>query len=780
MNHGESGYGKRLTLAGLLLLAMALAIGGVGAAAFALSAALDNRAYAQDGTTTPSPTPTRTPKPTPVPKCDFLVGTSSIRGKLRTSPMQFRGAHGSTDFSPVEDGDGLFDAVNIYGDAPCHWTATPNVNWIKLNNASTGGTVQPDQSSEDLRFEIDSEVARKLPSGTHKGLINFSVASGEPGPGRTLYVELYILAPCALAVQTDNDFLRFEMQAGDDPDEVRPLNITISNAHQAGDCIWEARPSAEWLRATPSAGRLAGGGSVVLRIKPTGAVSQLEPKDADNNFTVAFTTENGISKSVKGALRIEPSPCRLELSLVQDEKFEVTGQQGGPFTPDSIRVRLRNTGGRACEWHTSDGRYFHAEKIGGTLAPRSSDLFEVTVSESADNAPPGEHDDKITVVNAGVAASNAEVSLKLKVSALTCEFTAQVPQELDFTRNTDGVFTAPKTIEIRNGAHRQDCRWSIVAPHWLRVTPTAGVLPGGAIESLEVAVAAEIAMTMEIHRVHDGVINFVGQSEIPADLQFEATLEMGCVATEPCVEIHSTRETIHYGESAGLTLTMRNLLHRPELTVTLTLALPDGWALGAGDFNADCNSGECSEIYRVAPGASQEIEVIASPSAPSSERRESVFTGTVSYVYAGGIAPSSYQIAIPVVVEAAPPDLLIPTNTPAPTATPPPTPTPEPTPTPSPTPTPPPAVAPTLPGGSTPSPITPAPVPFWQDWRVLGLAGLALVLITAVVVVGLLFGLSMLFRRRQPAPAAAPQVQGGSNRRLRSGRSRRRRNLRDD
>ena len=779
MNHGESGYGKRLTLAGLLLLALALAIGGVGAAAFALSAALDNRAYAQDGTTTPSPTPTRTPKPTPVPKCDFLVGTSSIRGKQSGTPMQFSGAHGSSDFRPVESDDGQFDAVNFHGTAPCHWTATPNVDWIDLQRAN--GTVPADQSHDNLRFQIDSAAARKLPPGTHQGQIAFSVSSGDLGPFSTLYVELYLLAPCDLTVH--NDFLRFEMQEGDDPAEVEPLTVTISNALQAGDCVWEAEPSKDWLRVKPSAGRLAGGQSYSLHLNPTGGVSQLDPGDNDYDFSLDFTTENGISETVKGALRIEPSPCRLELSLVQDEQFEVAGPQGGPFTPDSIRVRLRNTGGRACEWHTSDGRYFHAEKIGGTLAPRSSDLFEVTVSESANNAPPGEHDDKITVVNAGAAASNAEVSLKLKVAALTCEFTAQAPQELDFTRNTDGVFTSPKTIEIRNGAHRQDCHWSIVAPHWLRVTPTAGVLPGGAIESLEIAVAAEIATTtMEIHRVHDGVINFVGQSEIPADLQFGATLEMGCVATEPCVEIHSTRETIHYGESAGLTMTMRNLLHRPELTVTLTLALPDGWELGAGDFNADCNSGECSEIYRVAPGTSQEIEVIASPSAPSSERRESVFTGTVSYVYAGGIAPRSYQIEIPVVVEAAPPDFLPefyrPTNTPAPPATLPPTPTPEPTPTPTPAPTPPPAVAPALPGGSTPSPTAPAPVPFWQDWRVLGLAGLALVLITAVVVVGLLLGLSMLFRRRQPAPVVQGAVRGGSNRRLGSGR--RRRSLRDD
>ena len=796
MNHGGYAYG--LKAVGLMLLALVVA-GGIGAAAFALSGALDNRAYAQDATPTPVPTATPAPTPTPVPVCEFLVGTSSNRGKLSTRPMQFTGAQGSSDFNPVEPEDGRFDAVNIYGTALCQWTATPNMDWIKLNNSSSSGIVQPDQAAEGLRFGINSEVARKLPPGTHKGLINFSVASGDPGPGRILYVELYILAPCQLTVQTDSDFMRFEMQAGDDHREVPPGAITISNAYQAGDCIWRARPrtgslSAEWLRVTPSEGRLVGGDSVSLRINPTGAVSKLDPADADYDFSVDFTTENGISESVKGALRIEPAPCRLELSLVQDEQFEVAGQQGGPFTPKSIRVRLRNTGGRACEWHTADGRYFQAGKIGGKLAARDSDLFVVTVSESAENAPPGEHDDKITVVNDEDSESNAEVSLKLKVSALPCEFTAQAPQELDFSRNTDGMFTTPKTIEIRNGAHRQDCRWSIDAPRWLRVTPVAGVLRGGDTQALEVAVAPEIATTMEIHRVHDGVINFVGQAEIPADLQFGATLEMGCVAKEPCVEIHSTREKIAYGESAELTMTMRNLLDRGELTVTLTLALPDGWELGPGDFNADCNRGECSEIYRVAPGTSQEIEIIALPTAPSSEERESIFKGTVSYVYAGGIAPRSYQIVIPVTVDAAPPAILrdfhnetMKAMTPAPTVTlapPTPTPTPAPTPTPPPTPTPTPTptvaapVLPILPGGFTPSPAPVAPAPFWQDWRVLGLAALALVVITAVVVVLLIFVLSRLFRPT-PAPVVSGAVRGGSGRRLGSGRNRRR-NLRDD
>ena len=750
MNHGGSGYGKRLKLAALLL-ALALAIGGITATAIALSGALDNRAYAQSPPSpprdqTPPATPTPTPRPTPVPKCEFLVGTHSNRGKIINRPMQFSGAQGSSDFSPLEREDGQFDAVNIYGDAVCQWAALPNVDWIKLNNSSSSGIVQPDQSTENLRFEINSEVARKLPPGTYKGLINFSVASGDPGPGRVLYVELYILAPCQLTVQTDSDFLRFEMQAGDNPNEVPPGSITISNAYQAGDCIWRARASEDWLRAMPSEGRLRGGQTVSLRINPTGAVSKLDPKDADYDFSVDFTTENGLSESVEGALRIEPAPCRLELSLVQDEQFEVAGQQGGPFTPKSIRVRLRNTGGRACEWHTADGRYFQAGKIGGKLAARDSDLFVVTVSESAENAPPGEHDDKITVVNDEDSESNAEVSLKLKVSALPCEFTAQAPQELDFRRNTDGEFTTPKTIEIRNGAYRQDCRWSIVAPRWLSVTPAAGVLPGGDTQALEVAVAEEIAVDMEIHREHDAVINFVGQSEIPADLQFGATLEMGCVATEPCVEIHSTRKTIRYSESAGLTMTMRNLLHRGELTVTLTLALPDGWELGAGDFNADCNSGECSDRYRVAPGASQEIEINALPTAPSSEKRESLFTGTVSYVYAGAAAPRSYQIAIPVVVEPAPPDLLRdfyrPTSTPEPTATLAPTPTLEPTPTPTPMPTPtPPQLQPPLDAGGaggTGLPLAPTPAPFWQDWRIWAIASAviiaALVIILAVMV----------------------------------------------
>lgn len=717
MNH--SGYGKRLKLAGLLLALAVVAV--IIAAAIALSDALHSPAYAQD----PTQTPTRTPKPTPVPQCEFLVSTSDNRGKWSTRPMQFTGAQGATHFSPVEEADGQFDAVNIYGDAPCHWKATSSVDWITLRQAT--GTVPPDQVHEGLRFQIDGEVARHLPRGTHKGQVNFTVAAGDPGPGSTLYVELYLLGPCELTAQAD--FLTFDLDAGDEPDAAPALPIVISNPIlQSGDCVWRANPSAEWLRVTPSRGTLPGGESVSISVKPTGAVSGLTPRDNDYNFSIQFTTENGISKSVSGALHIEPAPCQLELALSQDE-FEVTGPQEGPFTPDSVRVRIRNTGGRACDWHTSDGRYFHAKKIGGTLNPLATDWFEVAVSESATTAPPGEHIDRITV-NSGVAGGNAEVPLKLIVSQLPCQFTAQAAQGLDFQRNTDGSFTAPKFIGIRNAAHRQDCRWVVTPPLWLSVTPLAGILSGGATASVRIAVAQEIAAVMEEHRVHDGVIKFSGQSEIPDDLQFGATLEMGCVAAEPCVEIHSSREKIVYGENVTVTLTIRNPPGRPELTAILTLELPDGWELAPGDFGADCSSGsQCSKAEQVANGIGK-LEVEASPSAPSSEDRESIFTGNVSYFY-DGAARQSYSIPISITVSKAPPEFFHRTPTPAPA----------PTGTPA-------AVAPT-PGGSPPvlppgqwpdagagsgTNLAPAPTPFWQDWRVWALA-LALVVITAGIVV---------------------------------------------
>lgn len=321
MNHSE--YGKRLKLAGLLL-ALTLAVVGIAAAIVAFGA-LPNRAYAQDET------PTRPPTPTPKPECKFLVGTKTSRGKLRTLPMQFNGAQGSSDFNPVKpDEDGRFEAVNIYGSAPCHWTATPNVDWITLRQST--GAVPPDQVHENLTFAINGEAARKLPRGTHKGQINFSVAAGELGPVSTLYVELYLLGPCQLAVP--DDFLRFDLQAGDDPTAAPPLPIVISNpVLQSGDCVWQASANQEWLRVTPGQGRLPGGESRSLHINPTGAVNVLEPRDADYNFSVQFTTENGISRAVSGALHIEPAPCRLENWPWRRMNLRLPGRRAGRSPP---------------------------------------------------------------------------------------------------------------------------------------------------------------------------------------------------------------------------------------------------------------------------------------------------------------------------------------------------------------------------------------------------------------------------------------------------------------
>ena len=761
MNHGGSGYGKRLKLAALLL-ALALAIGGITATAIALSGALDNRAYAQSP---PSPqdaltrTLTPTPRPTPVPKCEFLVGTHSNRGKIINRPMQFSGAQGSSDFSPLEREDGQFDAVNIYGDALCQWAALPNVDWIKLNNSSSSGIVQPDQSTENLRFEINSEVARKLPPGTYKGLINFSVASGDPGPGRILYVELYILAPCQLTVQTDADFLRFEMQAGDNHNEVPPGSITISNAYQAGDCIWRARPRAdslrgEWLRVTPSEGRLRGGQTVSLRINPTGAVSKLEPADTDYDFSVDFTTENGLSESVEGALRIEPAPCRLEISLAQDV-FEVAGQQGGPFTPEFIGVGLRNTGGRPCNWHTTDGRYFRSAELGGTLDPLKTYWFRVLVRESAANAPPGEHPDKITVVKAESSESNEEVALKLKVSPLPCQFTARAVGILKFQRTPEGTHNpANANIEIANAEYRDTCSWAAASPDWLTVNPDRGQLTAGETKIVTVSVAADRTDNLPQQQTHQGTLRFVVPTESETNDPIPVELELQCRKNQPCFDFHSSQiDEISYRDEVVLTLTMRNPPTRRALTVTLALDPPSGWSLAAGDFG-DCGSG-CSKTYEIPAGQDENIFIVASPTAPSHETKEYSFTGSATWLYENG-DEATRKIAIPVTVKAAtpeeweefqratstPPPTLTPTPAPTPTPMPtatavPPLPTPEPTPTPTPTP----VVAPTLPDGSTPSSAAaPTPSPFWQDWRIWGAAFVVAIVVGAAVVGAFMWG----------------------------------------
>ena len=185
------------------------------------------------------------------------------------------------------------------------------------------------------------------------------------------------------------------------------------------------------------------------------------------------------------------------------------------------------------------------------------------------------------------------------------------------------------------------------------ITPPNGIIKAGDNPRVEVAVDAEKTRNISPQQVHEGTVQFYVQGLEGISALIEASLEADCLDNQPCVKLHTSRNNIIFGESTELSLAMSNPLAGQNLTVNLTLKIPDGWSLAPGDFNANCNSGLCTSNHSIPAGDKDEIQIVTSPNEPSSEIRESVFTGRVQWFYSDQETSTILDIAIPVTIERA-------------------------------------------------------------------------------------------------------------------------------
>ncbi len=256
----------------------ALAVIAMMAAFTALSPTLQRTAQAQPELPTVAPTntpkpPTRTPRPTDVPVCEFLIGLDSSNvGRSANNAMQFTTAQGSSIANGSTGMVKAFHAVNLYGDAPCNWSAKPDYDWITL--AISGGRLGAGEIQEDIRIEIHDNASRLRP-GKYSNVIRFQVQEGEIKVSNSLYVELTVLAPCDFSVA--EDYLIFELQQGADFSAVEEKVIPIANRAGAGDCEWKANPERHWLSVNPRSGTLTGGGHGQVTVRIDESVKDLLP-----------------------------------------------------------------------------------------------------------------------------------------------------------------------------------------------------------------------------------------------------------------------------------------------------------------------------------------------------------------------------------------------------------------------------------------------------------------------------------------------------------------------
>ena len=568
--------------------------------------------------------------------------------------MLFTGTVGKSDSGPVRPGvDGEFDAVNVNGDAECRWSASVNVNWIDLEQSS--GTLPAGDVQESVQFRINDR-ARELTVGHHLAIISFRIGSGEIYGPESLYIDLRVLEPCRFDVEAS--YLHYKMKQGQVANSIEPQRIVIKNGDHAGDCRWELDPGVQWLSIEPSSGILKAGVKQILQATVNDGANTLPPRDG-HGTTIRFMGEL-INKSIGAQLDIEPPPCHLQLDTTKPE-FVVSGPEGGPFEPSTINLVLKNAGGEPCNWHTTPGEWTDITPNSGAIPPASGTPIEITVSESTLHKPPGKYEEAVTFnAGEGAASSNA-ITVFLNVAELPCLFSAGVGDTLDFKRQPNGQFVPQsRSIEIANAAHRLPCQWMATGPQWLTFTPVGGELGPGSKEIVRLEVHPEHTEILAQQQTHRGAIRFVVPTGSADESDMPVSLELNCLEDEPCIDLHSTRESIVFGENAELSLSMSNPLSLDAVTVNLELTIPVGWSLTPGDYNANCDSGRCSSNHLIGPGEKDDIQILASPNAPSSEERTSTFKGRVEWFHGDRRdATVNYELVFPITVAAAPAQIIL-------------------------------------------------------------------------------------------------------------------------
>ena len=318
---------RRSMLSGLLLPAILLA--AVGASLWLAAVPQDISAQGSGA------------RPTRAPRCRLVISTDQNNfGNRPGNPMVFSGTVGRNDFGPEHPQSGSFTAANINGDAPCQWSAEINRPWLSIGKSS--GTVPADEADESIQIFINDRVREIQQTGKHDATIKFTSSGGYP---RTLYIRLDVLASCRF--NNDTRILTYEMAEGSDPGALDRKLISIRNEEYSGDCEWVASSDQPWVNISPTQGKLKAGASMEVEVTVTEGIAAYGP--GNHNANVQFDGQLFQPSATSIRMNVIPPPCNLQIDQ-EDAVVQFSGTIGGPFTPATLRLTLRNKGGDECRW----------------------------------------------------------------------------------------------------------------------------------------------------------------------------------------------------------------------------------------------------------------------------------------------------------------------------------------------------------------------------------------------------------------------------------------------
>jgi hypothetical protein len=173
------------------------------------------------------------------------------------------------------------------------------------------------------------------------------------------------------------------------------------------------------------------------------AVDLLTLDDVDGNIGNGTPHRTEICNGF-AAHGLECPALEQGLAVLPESGFEIHGDPGGPFSPDSVTYELENMGpGSMIFLASTNVEWLDVSMPYGSLAEGERTSLDVTVTEAANVLPDGTYEGEVTFVNKTTHAGDVSLPVTLVVGGPKPIYTWTLDSDPGWTMDTGWEFGAP-------------------------------------------------------------------------------------------------------------------------------------------------------------------------------------------------------------------------------------------------------------------------------------------------------------------------------------------------
>lgn len=360
------------------------------------------------------------------------------------------------------------------GGQPLNWSAAKTQGWVALS--TTGGTLAAGATAT-VTASIHSN-ANVLSSGTHTDTLTFTNTSNNAGTTTRSVTLTVNPPPGTLTVSPTSVYTPSGTQGG----PFTPASRVYTLQNTGGQALnWSATKTATWLTlSSPTSGTLAAGAQTTVTVSVNNNANALTANNYSDTLTFTNTTDG--SGTTTRAVALTVNPPAGTLSVTPATAFSSSGNQGGPFAPNSQAYTLTNTGGQSLNWSAAKTKsWLTLSPTSGTLAAGATATLTVSINNNANALSAGTQTDTVNITNTTNGNGSTNRGVTLTISALPAAMSVSPATSYTPGGPQGGPFTPASASYTVTNSGGQNMTWTVAKTAvWLSLSTNGGTLaPGG-------------------------------------------------------------------------------------------------------------------------------------------------------------------------------------------------------------------------------------------------------------------------------------------------------------